>query len=63
MLTLFVKIIINKNIFKGDRIKIEDIELKRSAHGIEGSKLDKILNKKLINDLKKDSPLSFKDIE
>ncbi len=57
------KIIINKNIFKGDRIKIEDIELKRSAHGIEGSKLDKILNKKLINDLKKDSPLSFKDIE
>lgn len=55
------KIILNKNMLKDDFINIEDIDLKRTNEGLEGSKIYKILNKQLNKNILKNTPLTFED--
>ena len=45
-------IFVNKNLKKGQKIKNENIDLKRPGTGITVNNLDKVLNKKLIKNIR-----------
>ena len=55
------KIILNKNMLKGNYINIDDLDLKRTSNGLEASEIDKIINKQLNKNMLKNTPLTFKD--
>ena len=56
-------IVASKDLFKGETLTEENLELKRPAGGLSPIFLDKILNQKLKTDVKKDEFIEFKNIE
>lgn len=57
------RILISKELKKGHMLTEDDLILKRSNSGIEADFIDLVLNKKLKIDMKKDSSLTWEDME
>ena len=55
-------IYVNKNLSKGESLKIEDMSIKRPATGIQPKFLNDLVGKKLVKEIKKDSPINWQDI-
>ena len=51
----------NKNLNKGDLIKIEDISFKKPLTEIPASKYKNLIGKNLLNNVIKDDPVKLKD--
>ena len=56
-------ITLKNNLYRGSKISIEDIIMKRPGSGLIGEKLDRVLGKKLKRDLKKDYQLKERDLK
>ena len=51
---------LNKNMIKGERIKLKDLSFLRPAHGIQANQYNQIINKRLKINIKKNTTLNFR---
>ena len=56
-------IFLNSDIYKNQSIKVNDLIMKRPGHGISPMKIDKIIGKIVVKDLKKGDLLDWKNIK
>ena len=56
-------ITLKNNLYRGSKISIEDIIMKRPGSGLIVEKLDRVIGKKLKRDLKKDYQLKERDLK
>ena len=56
-------IVASRNLKKGEKISLNSIAFKRPSNGLSPSQLEDIMEKKLVKDILKDSPINLKDFE